>query len=75
MGIASEVSKAILKHSFENFPLEYIIGTAMKENAASCRVLEKVGLTWYKNDEVMGDGGDYRWFKITRAEFEKMGNA
>ncbi len=75
MGIATEVSIAILKHSFVNFPLNQIIGIAMKENLASCKVLEKVGLKWFKNDEVLGDGGDHRWFKTIRTDYNILNKA
>ena len=74
MGIATEVSKPIVKHTFENFDLDQLIGIVMRENIASQRVLEKIGLTWYKDDEVMGDGENHKWYKLTRKEFESNKN-
>ena len=74
MGIATEVSKPIVKHTFENFDLDQLIGIVMRENIASQRVLEKIGLTWYKDDEVMGDGENHKWYKLTRKDFESNKN-
>lgn len=74
MGLATEVSKPLVKHTFENFKLDQLIGIAMRENIASQRVLEKIGLTWYKDDEVMGDGENHKWYKLTRKEFESKKN-
>jgi RimJ/RimL family protein N-acetyltransferase len=47
-GIATEVSHAILKYGFETLNLERIIAIAMKEHKASIRVMEKIGMEFYK---------------------------
>ena len=63
-GIATEASKEILKYGFEKLGLTKIIGTAIAENIGSCKVLEKIGLKFYKIDEYDGDGQEYNWYEI-----------
>ncbi|MFK5959576.1 MAG: GNAT family N-acetyltransferase [Lutibacter sp.] len=50
-GIATEVSKEIIKYGFEILKLERIIGITMLKNIASYKVLEKIGLDFYKFDK------------------------
>lgn len=45
-GYATESAAACLKYGFEVLKLNQIIGRAMKENAASIKVLEKIGLVY-----------------------------
>jgi len=68
-GIATEVSIPILKYGFEELELQSIVGIAMPENIGSCRVLEKIGLQFYKIDGYEGDGGKYRWYKLDRDDY------
>jgi len=49
-GIATEVSTEIIKYGFKNLGLTRIIGIADPKNIGSCKVLEKIGLTFYKTD-------------------------
>lgn len=63
-GIATEVSKEIIKYGFEVLGLKKIIGIIEPSNVASEKVLEKIGLHFYKRDEYGGDGGQYKWYKI-----------
>ena len=49
-GIATEVSVEILKYGFNTLKLPKIVGLALPQNIASCRVLEKIGLVFYKSD-------------------------
>lgn len=63
-GFAPEVSKEIIKYGFEKLNLDRIIGVAITENLGSCKVLEKIGLKFYKIDEYDGDGKEYNWYKI-----------
>lgn len=65
-GLATEASRAIIDYGFEHLKLKRIIGIAMPENIGSWKVLEKVGLHYYKTDDYDGDGGAYRWYKIER---------
>ena len=45
-GLATEVAFAVLRYGFEEAGLGHILGIADKENAASRRVLEKIGMTF-----------------------------
>jgi len=47
-GIATEVSHAILTYGFEVLKLKKIIAIAMKENKASIKVMEKIGMEFDK---------------------------
>lgn len=48
-GYATESAIACLKYGFEVLNLNRIIGRAMKENKASIKVLEKIGLAYEKD--------------------------
>jgi len=65
-GIATEASLEIIKYGFEKLNVKRIIGIAMPDNIGSCKVLEKIGLKFYKVDEYEGDRGSYNWYKIER---------
>ncbi|WP_185213550.1 GNAT family N-acetyltransferase [Sphingobacterium mizutaii] len=43
-GYATEIAKACVEYGFEKLNLKTIIGRAMKNNIASIKVLEKIGL-------------------------------
>ena len=62
-GIATEISKAITIYGFEELKLDRIVGVAMPENLASAKVLEKIGLKYFKTDSFLGDGGSYLWYE------------
>lgn len=47
-GIASEASRAILTYGFDSLNIKRIIAIAMKENKASIRVMEKIGMQFDK---------------------------
>ena len=64
MGLATEASRAILTYGFNILKLKEIIGIAMPENIGSWKVLEKIGMHFYKTDDYDGDGGAYKWYKI-----------
>jgi len=50
-GYATEASTACLNYGFNTLNLEKIIGTAMKENTASIKVFEKLGLKYSHDDD------------------------
>ena len=63
-GYATESAKACLELGFNTFKIPVIIGRALKENIASIHVLQKIGLTFYKEDELDGKPGViYRKFR------------
>ena len=49
-GFATEVAIAILKWAETNVPIDRIVGFAPKKHIASWKVLEKIGMTFYKTD-------------------------
>ncbi len=48
-GFATEAAKASIEYGFQKFNLKAIVGRAMSENLSSIRVLEKLGLIFYKS--------------------------
>jgi len=68
-GLATEASIEIIKYGFEKLGLDKIIGIALAENIGSCKVLEKIGLTFYKIDDYDGDEIAYNWYKIEKEDF------
>ena len=68
-GIATEASLPIIKYGFEKLDLARIIGIAMQVNIASCKVLEKIGLEYYKTDEYLGDGEAHLWYKLEKEDW------
>ena len=49
LGFATESAKACIDYGFEKFNLKTIVGRAMKENSASIKVLEKIGLQYVRD--------------------------
>lgn len=66
-GLATESALAALRLGFEKYHLQKIVGRAMKENRASHRVLEKLGMKQAK--EFREDGNDWVQYEITAEEF------
>jgi ribosomal-protein-alanine N-acetyltransferase len=57
MGYASETAKACLEIGLNKFKISLILGRAMKNNPSSIRVLEKIGMTYFKNFDFNGKEG------------------
>jgi len=53
-GYATESSKATLNYGFNKLNINEIIGRAAKDNIASIRVLEKLNMNFWKNDNCKG---------------------
>jgi len=53
-GYATESAKASLEYGFVNLKLDEIVGRAFKENTASIKVLEKIGMQFDR--EILIDG-------------------
>ena len=53
-GYATESAKAVLDYGFTILKLKEIIGRASKDNISSIRVLEKLNITFWKQDRFMG---------------------
>jgi len=56
-GFATESAKACIDYGFKELNLKIIIGRAMKENSASIKVLEKIGLQYEKDFDFDGQEG------------------
>lgn len=68
-GLATETAKKCLEFGFDNLNLKVIVGRAMKENKASIKVLEKIGMTFLKNFDFDGQEGVV--YQTTRNDYEK----
>ena len=55
MGLASESGKAALDYGFNELGLKRIVASALTDNVASIRVMEKLGMTFEKNFEEDGE--------------------
>lgn len=64
-GYATESSIAARDYFFEHFPNQKLCGIAMLDNAASCRVLEKIGLERKDNFRYEAWDVDLAWFEKT----------
>lgn len=69
-GYATEAAKCALEIGFEVLNITEIIGRSAKENAASIRVLEKIGMTHFKSGACHGipDAAYY----VARVEEENL---
>jgi RimJ/RimL family protein N-acetyltransferase len=67
-GIATEASRAILSYGFDQLKLKRIIAIAMKENEASIKVMEKVGMVFDKYAPYEPGGEDVVWYKSSVLE-------
>lgn len=56
-GYATEAAKACLDYGLNNLKIKTIIGRAIKSNTASVKVLEKIGMTYWKPMDFHGDEG------------------
>ena len=70
-GIATETNLPFIKYGFETLGLKSIIGIAMADNIASHKVLQKLGLNFWKIDEYECDGGDHGWYRLEKKNYLK----
>lgn len=56
-GFATEAGRAWIRHGFSVLELKRIVGGVNAQNAASIRVLEKLGFQWVRS----GEGGGNQW--------------
>lgn len=66
-GFATESAKACLDFGFDKLKLTEIIGRSASENKASIKVLEKLNMKFWKNDNCEGIA-NAKYFKITKNE-------
>lgn len=62
-GYAPEAAKACLRYGFEQLGLETIIGRVLAENTASIRVLEKIGMQYWKKG-ACGDWENALYYRL-----------
>ena len=68
-GYATEASKASLKIGFESYAFPEIVGRTARQNIGSVRVLEKLGMQFWKNDSCEGIK-DSVYYHIQKADFK-----
>jgi RimJ/RimL family protein N-acetyltransferase len=67
-GYATEAGGAIRDEAFERLKLESIVAVHHPENAASQRIVEKLGMA-FERDVVTKDGWPYRLYRLAREEW------
>jgi len=65
-GYATEASLAIIEYGFNTLELERIIAISMPENIASIRVMEKIGMKYYKHAPYEEGEDDALWYEIKK---------
>ncbi|MBL0693910.1 GNAT family N-acetyltransferase [Comamonas sp. JC664] len=56
-GYATEAAKACLDYGLSHLRIETMVGRAMKANTASVKVLEKIGMVYWKSMDFHGGEG------------------
>lgn len=74
MGLATEASRAILEYGFDILNLERIVAIAMKENTASIRVMQKVGMQFEKYAPYEEGSDDAVWYWCDQEMIRKTQN-
>jgi RimJ/RimL family protein N-acetyltransferase len=67
-GYATEAGSAVRDEAFERLELESIVAVHHPENAASRRVIEKLGMA-FERDVVAMDGWPFRLYRLTREQW------
>jgi len=70
-GYATEASKAIVAHGFNELDLHSIIAIAFPENKASIKVMEKVGMKYLKHAPYEEGAQDAMWYQIEKTTYNK----
>jgi RimJ/RimL family protein N-acetyltransferase len=65
-GFATEAALASIQYGFERIELSYILGAAQRQNIASVRVLEKIGMTF--DLEIIFRGVPMDCYKIVKPQ-------
>lgn len=66
-GLATEAARASLRFGFEDLGLDTIVAVVQPENAASCRVVEKIGLRYVRDARFYDT--DVSYYLITREQY------
>lgn len=70
-GIATESSRCVIRHGFEELGFESIVASHDVGNAAPARVLEKLGMVLERRETV--DGLDTAFYKLDRDDWHDAG--
>ena len=70
-GYGTEAAHACLNYGFDHLGLDRIIGRAMVANGASIRVLEKIGMSYWKEEESPGLGKTV-FLQMTKSQFRLL---
>jgi [ribosomal protein S5]-alanine N-acetyltransferase len=65
-GFATEAASASIQYGFDGVKLPYILGAAQRQNIASIRVLEKLGMTFDR--EIIFRGVEMDCYKIVKPQ-------
>ncbi len=71
-GFGYESASRILKAGFEDFGLSAVSAITVKENIASQKLIEKLGLTFRKIVHLPNDPADLLYYEISKEEFLKL---
>jgi len=76
-GIGSEIGGACLRYGFEELNLERIYALADPGNTASHRVMQRIGMTYYKTEYYKDDlyEGDLIYYVISRSDYRPDGSS
>lgn len=69
-GLATEAARCALRDAFERVALDRIVSVAMAGNAASIKVMEKLGLRWLRDFE--NEGVKLVQYSLSRTEYAAL---
>ncbi len=70
-GIATECAAACLKYGFQTLEMKEIVGRSVRANLASIRILEKIGMQYWKDDTCDGLPNAV-WYRIDKYSYLKI---
>ncbi len=60
-GYATEAAEACVEWAFSAFKLPYVTAMINRDNRRSLRVAERLGMSWLRDDELLGDPVAVYW--------------
>jgi len=70
-GIATESCLPFIEWGFEELNIDKIMGLAYPENIASCKVLQKIGLSFIKTEPFPGEKKQCNWYGLSKSDYSK----
>jgi [ribosomal protein S5]-alanine N-acetyltransferase len=70
-GLASEASRAFIEVAFNRWGLDRVEADVEKGNAASERILQKLGFKYMRHEEIPGRGRIIDFYELTRGEWQR----